>query len=66
LFEEFSYDEDGNPRTANFTDYAFPSAAELPSFELRAPSSELRAPRMLRISGVRALITRNERSVRIR
>jgi aerobic carbon-monoxide dehydrogenase large subunit len=34
LFEEFLYDEDGNPLTANFLGYAFPSAAELPSFEL--------------------------------
>lgn len=33
LFEEFVYDADGNPRTANLADYAFPSAAELPSFE---------------------------------
>ncbi len=33
LFEEFSYDEDGNPRTGNLIDYLFPSAAELPSFE---------------------------------
>jgi carbon-monoxide dehydrogenase large subunit len=33
LFEEFAYDDDGNPRTANFADYALPSAAELPSFE---------------------------------
>ena len=34
LMEEFLYDEDGNPQTANFTDYAIISAAELPSFEL--------------------------------
>jgi carbon-monoxide dehydrogenase large subunit len=33
LFEEFLYDDDGNPLTASFADYAFPSAAELPSFE---------------------------------
>ncbi|MGQ0824306.1 MAG: xanthine dehydrogenase family protein molybdopterin-binding subunit [Actinomycetota bacterium] len=33
LFEAFVYDDDGNPRTANLADYAFPSAAELPSFE---------------------------------
>jgi carbon-monoxide dehydrogenase large subunit len=33
LFEEFAYDDEGNPRTANFADYAFPSAAELPTFE---------------------------------
>jgi aerobic carbon-monoxide dehydrogenase large subunit len=33
LFEEFTYDADGNPLTTNFADYALPSAAELPSFE---------------------------------
>jgi aerobic carbon-monoxide dehydrogenase large subunit len=33
LFEEFSYDADGNPQTTNLADYAFPSAAELPMFE---------------------------------
>jgi carbon-monoxide dehydrogenase large subunit len=33
LFEGVMYDDDGNPVTANFLDYAFPSAAELPSFE---------------------------------
>jgi carbon-monoxide dehydrogenase large subunit len=31
--EEFAYDEDGNPTTANFMDYGIVSAAELPSFE---------------------------------
>jgi len=34
LLEEVRYDEDGNPVTANLADYAFPSAAELPSFEV--------------------------------
>ncbi len=34
LFEEFVYDENGTPLTASFVGYAFPSAAELPSFEL--------------------------------
>ena len=34
LLEEVVYDDDGNPLTATFADYAFPSAAELPSFEL--------------------------------
>jgi carbon-monoxide dehydrogenase large subunit len=33
LFEEVRYDPDGNPVTSNLADYAFPSAAELPSFE---------------------------------
>jgi carbon-monoxide dehydrogenase large subunit len=33
LFEEFVYDADGNPLTATFADYAFPSAADLPSYD---------------------------------
>ncbi len=48
LFEEFVYDEEGNPLTGSFLGYAFPSAAELPSFELVAmetptPMNELGA-----------------------
>jgi carbon-monoxide dehydrogenase large subunit len=34
LLEEIRYDEDGNPVTANFADYALISATELPAFEL--------------------------------
>jgi aerobic carbon-monoxide dehydrogenase large subunit len=34
LLEEVVYDDDGNPLTATFADYGFPSAAELPSFTL--------------------------------
>jgi len=34
LFEEFVYDSNGTPLTASLVGYAFPSAAELPSFEL--------------------------------
>jgi aerobic carbon-monoxide dehydrogenase large subunit len=34
LFEEFRYDQDGNPTTANFGDYAVISADVLPWFEL--------------------------------
>jgi len=33
LFEEFVYDEYGNPLTSNLMDYAIPSAAEMPSFD---------------------------------
>jgi carbon-monoxide dehydrogenase large subunit len=33
LLEEVRFDEDGNPVTGNLADYAFVSAAELPSFE---------------------------------
>jgi carbon-monoxide dehydrogenase large subunit len=34
LFEHVMYDGDGNPVTSNLADYAIPSAAELPSFEV--------------------------------
>jgi carbon-monoxide dehydrogenase large subunit len=34
LYEQVVYDEDGNPLTTTLADYAVPSAAELPSFEL--------------------------------
>jgi carbon-monoxide dehydrogenase large subunit len=33
LMEEVCYDDQGNPITSNFADYAFVSAVELPSFE---------------------------------
>ena len=33
LYEDFVYDEDGTPLTSTFVGYAFPSAAELPSWE---------------------------------
>jgi carbon-monoxide dehydrogenase large subunit len=34
LFEEFVYDEAGNPLTVSLADYTVPSAADLPNFEL--------------------------------
>ena len=34
LWEQYVYDDDGNPLTSTLADYAIPSAAELPSFEL--------------------------------
>jgi carbon-monoxide dehydrogenase large subunit len=34
LYEEVVYDEDANPLVGNLVSYAFPSAAELPSFEV--------------------------------
>ena len=34
LYEQVAFDDDGNPLTTNFADYAIVSAAELPSFEL--------------------------------
>jgi len=42
LYEEVRYDDDGNPLTSNFMDYALPSAAEFPSFE--AHSTETPTP----------------------
>ena len=36
LYEHVRYDEDGNPLTGNFMDYALPSAAEFPSFEVHS------------------------------
>jgi carbon-monoxide dehydrogenase large subunit len=33
LWEQFVYDEDGNPLTSTLAEYAMPSAAELPSYE---------------------------------
>ena len=48
LMEEVVYDDDGNPLTSTLADYAFISAAELPSFEtafteIPTPSNELGA-----------------------
>jgi carbon-monoxide dehydrogenase large subunit len=43
LFEEVAYDEFGNPVTSNLADYAIPSAAELPSFEVS--NTETDSPR---------------------
>jgi carbon-monoxide dehydrogenase large subunit len=34
LYEEVRFDADGNPITSNLADYALPSAAEMPSFEV--------------------------------
>lgn len=34
LYEEFVYDEHGNPLTATLVDYPFPTAADFPSFSL--------------------------------
>jgi carbon-monoxide dehydrogenase large subunit len=40
LYEQVVYDEDGNPLTGSFLGYAFPSAAELPSWE----TAEMQTP----------------------
>lgn len=36
LYEEMRFDDGGNPVTSNFADYGFPSAAEMPSFDVRS------------------------------
>ena len=33
LYEQFEYDDDGTPLTSSFVGYAFPSTADLPSWE---------------------------------
>ena len=33
LYEEFVYDDDGNPLTGSFADYLFPAATEIPNIE---------------------------------
>ena len=43
LWEEYVYDDAGNPLTSTLADYAMPSAAELPSFE--AHNTETPSPR---------------------
>jgi len=40
LYEEGTYDEDGNLQSANLITYLVPSAAELPSFELERTESK--------------------------
>jgi carbon-monoxide dehydrogenase large subunit len=51
LWEEVRFDEDGNPLTANLMDYAFPSAAEFPSFE----RVEMETPTPLNPLGVKGI-----------
>jgi carbon-monoxide dehydrogenase large subunit len=51
LYEEFSYDEFGNPRGGNLAEYAFPSAAEMPMFELLDVASSTEA-NLLGVKGI--------------
>ncbi|MGZ4354017.1 MAG: xanthine dehydrogenase family protein molybdopterin-binding subunit, partial [Gaiellaceae bacterium] len=51
LFEEFVYDEDGNPLTNTFVAYGFPSAADLPSWEV----VEMETPTPLNPLGVKGI-----------
>jgi carbon-monoxide dehydrogenase large subunit len=40
LFEEFSYDDAGNPLTSSFAEYLVPAASELPSVDARFVTTE--------------------------
>jgi aerobic carbon-monoxide dehydrogenase large subunit len=51
LYEEFVYDDDGNPLTGTFVGYAFPSAADLPSWEV----VEMETPTPLNPLGVKGI-----------
>jgi carbon-monoxide dehydrogenase large subunit len=51
LWEEVRFDDDGNPLTATLMDYAFPSAAEFPSFE----RVEMETPTPLNPLGVKGI-----------
>jgi carbon-monoxide dehydrogenase large subunit len=51
LFEEFAYDEEGNPLTPSFLGYAFPSAAELPSWD----AVEMETPTPLNALGAKGI-----------
>lgn len=51
LWEEMRYDDEGNPLTATFMDYAIGSAAEFPSFE-RVPMETLTSRNPLGAKGI--------------
>jgi aerobic carbon-monoxide dehydrogenase large subunit len=51
LYEELVYDDDGNPLSASFVGYCFPTAAELPSFELH----EMQTPTPLNPLGAKGI-----------
>jgi carbon-monoxide dehydrogenase large subunit len=51
LHEEFVYDPEGNPLTATFLGYAFPSAAELPSWDV----VEMETPTPLNALGAKGI-----------
>ena len=51
LYEDFVYDEDGNPLTATFVGYAFPSSADLPSWE----AVEMETPTPLNALGAKGI-----------
>jgi carbon-monoxide dehydrogenase large subunit len=51
LFEELAYDEEGNPLTPSFLGYAFPSAAELPSWDV----VEMQTPTPVNVLGAKGI-----------
>ncbi len=51
LWEQMVYDADGNPLTANLTDYAMPSAAEVPAYE----ASNIETPSPLNPLGAKGI-----------
>jgi carbon-monoxide dehydrogenase large subunit len=51
LYEQVVYDEDGNPLTGTFVGYAFPSAADLPSWE----AVEMETPTPLNALGAKGI-----------
>jgi aerobic carbon-monoxide dehydrogenase large subunit len=51
LYEEFVYDDDGNPLTGTLVGYAFPSAADLPSWE----AVEMETPTPTNALGVKGI-----------
>jgi CO/xanthine dehydrogenase Mo-binding subunit len=51
LYEEFVYDDDGNPLTGTFVGYAFPSSADLPSWD----AVEMQTPTPLNALGAKGI-----------
>ena len=51
LYEDFVYDDDGNPLTSTFVGYGFPSAADLPSWE----AVEMETPTPTNALGVKGI-----------
>lgn len=51
LFEAFTYDDFGNPQGGNLAEYAFPSAAEMPFFELL----DIESPTEANVLGVKGI-----------
>jgi carbon-monoxide dehydrogenase large subunit len=51
LYEDFVYDDEGNPLTGTFVGYAFPSSADLPSWE----AIEMETPTPLNALGAKGI-----------